>query len=142
MARATGASFHDRATARAAVGLGLVDIAFSRYNASHPNARHDYFPFIEYRPGVLNYNFKSAMPAGTKSRLLELGFPPGARLPDPADHYRFVLSRTAVDGILCSPSSPAEVDELAAALARGAVSPQEEEYMILLSRMVNRAVFA
>lgn len=132
--RALGASFHDRTLALDAVACNLVDIAYVRYNTAHPGARGDLFPFLRPDRSTLVYNFKSTMFHVSVERFHSLGLPDSACwLPAVPDYYRFVLSRPQLDGILASPSTPGEVEELAAALEQGALRPDEEEHMMWLS---------
>jgi hypothetical protein len=70
----------------------------------------------------------------------ELRLPSGYWMPEATDHYRFVLSRPELDGVLCSPQSTDEVRTLSRALERGPVSGAEEEYMIWLSSLTQSAV--
>jgi len=131
-ARALGASFHDRQAARAAIEHGMVDIAYVRYNAAHPGARVEIFPHIAERPRTLAYNFKSTMGHVPVAQLDDAGLPADMWRPSVEDHYRFALTRTALDGILCSPTTPSELEALVAALGRGPLSEVDEEYLIKL----------
>jgi hypothetical protein len=54
-------------------------------------------------------------------------------IPDLTDHYRFALSRVGLDGLLCSPTQPSHVADLAAAMASGPLSLAEEEHLIELA---------
>jgi hypothetical protein len=127
--RAIGASFHDRVAARDAIVAESVDIAFARYNPAHSGAREDLFPFLERSQSrTLLYTFTSASGWRSAPRRIETPNGKSRTYPDPTDFYRFALSSRAVDGILCSPSTPGEIEELDAALARGPLSRDEEEY--------------
>ena len=131
-ASAIGATFHQRACAVTAVQEGMLDIVFNRFNVLHQDALRDLFPYIRQRSEVLNYNFKNLVSMLTQARLLELGFSRHWWLPDLVDQYRFVLSRDEVNGILCAPASPSELWCLAAALEKGPLSHEEQEYFINL----------
>lgn len=136
-ASAIGASFHERAAARLAIHHELVDIAFIRYNARHPRAREDLLPALHPRGRTLVYNFKSTLGFVAPERFAKLGLPPGYWQPRITDHYRFVLSRPEIDGVLGSLHTPEEVAELAAALEEGPLSAGEEEHLIVLSRVAS-----
>ena len=127
-ARALAASFHDRVAAREAITHDLVDLAYVRFNAAHPKATLDLFPHIEQRRGLV-YNFKSTGGHVSSARWPTLGLRADDWCPDVVDHYRYVLSRRALDGILCSPESPAELDGLAQALERGPLTEGDAEYL-------------
>lgn len=139
-ARAIGATFHQRSLALAADYYDLLDISYIRYNSAHPGARTDLFPYFRPNRTGLVFNFKSIMSSVTKDMFdaLRLPYPPW--IPEPCDYYRFVLSRNAIDGILCSPMQPAEVRQLAQALGKAPLSYEEEEYMIWLSSLVHAPV--
>ncbi|HWO14234.1 MAG TPA: hypothetical protein VNN80_32235, partial [Polyangiaceae bacterium] len=117
--RATGATFHDRGAGLLAVNHGLVDVAFARYNPDHPGAEQDLFPHLQKRPGTLLYNFNSTRGHVKDERLLELGLTRRHWRPKVADHYRFVLRRPEIDGVLCGLASTEELETLHAALAAG-----------------------
>jgi aryl-alcohol dehydrogenase-like predicted oxidoreductase len=112
-ARAVGATFHDRAAARAALARHRVDLAYVRYNPQHPGARADLFPARRGRNTRL-YAFKTSWGAAR----------------DIPERYRFALSRPELDGILVKLRTPAEVDALAAVLARPPMTEAEQRRMI------------
>lgn len=136
-ARAIGASFHDRDAARYAIAGDLLDIAFIRYNAGHPGAINDVFPYLERPHRALVYGFKSASGHVEPAKLADLGVPADLWRPDVFDHYRFALTRPQMNGILCSPSTPAEVRELVEALEQGALSEADEQYLIKLALLAS-----
>ena len=61
------------------------------------------------------------------------GLDPDVWIPDITDHYRFALSRVGLDGLLCSPTEPPHIADLAVALERGPLSLEEEEHMVELA---------
>ena len=132
-ASAIGASFHQRGLALVAANYDMMDIIFTRYNTLHPGARNDLYPYMHPKRASLNYNFKSMLSWVPREHLVELGFTDQHWIPDPGDCYRFALTRPEVDGILCSPGSPAQVKDLVAALAKGPLTAEEEQYMVWLS---------
>jgi hypothetical protein len=131
--RAIAASFHDRGAAAFAAPRELVDLGFVRYNASHPRARDDLFPHLRASDSsTLIYNFTN-IPGGvvddaTWARLRLRGY----WRPRPTDFYRFALTGTPIDGLLCAMERPAHVAELADALARGPLDEEEQRYLINL----------
>ncbi len=134
-AKAIGASFHERAGAARAVRAEWLDIAFIRYNAAHPGAREDLFPELEPQRSTLVYNFKSTFGAVDSAHANELGLTDDHWIPEPVDHYRFVLSRPELDGVLFAPSTVAELEGVAAAIEEGPLSEEEEEHMLLLGEL-------
>jgi hypothetical protein len=112
-ARAVGATFHDRAAARAAITRGRVDLAYIRYNPQHPGARQDVFPARRAR-GTRLFAFKTSWGAGA----------------DVPEHYRFALSRPELDGILVKLRTPKEVDALATVLTRPPMTDAEQRRLI------------
>ena len=139
-ARAIAASFHQRTLALASDYYDLLDVSFIRYNAAHPGARHDLFPFVRPARACPVFNFKSVMARVTEEQFAALNLPAGYWLPSAEDYYRFVLTRPEIDGILCSPQSAEEVKGMVRALDRGGISPAEEEYMVWLSGLTQAPV--
>ena len=130
---AIGASFHDRATARLAIEHALVDVAFVRFNASHPGAARDLFPFLPKKRTTRLFGFKSMDGYVDPQRLTALGLHPDSWRPAPADHYRFALSQGGLDGVLASFSHAREVEQLADALAEGPLDEAAQQYLVTLS---------
>jgi hypothetical protein len=127
--RALGATFHDRATAAHATTRGLVDIAYCRYNALRRGAERDLFPFVGRRRKTRLYNFKSVDGYLGRDAMRALGVSASHWRPSPTDYYRFILSRPEIDGLLCSPSTPREIDALATAMEAGPVTDEERRYI-------------
>jgi hypothetical protein len=138
--RAIGASFHQRTLALLSEYYNLLDVSFVRYNAGHPGARRDLFPFLPPSRRCPVFNFKSVMARVSQEAFEGLGLPAGYWCPEPCDYYRFVMSRGEIDGVLCSPQTPKELRELVRALERSPMSVEEEEYMIWLAGLTQQAV--
>jgi predicted aldo/keto reductase-like oxidoreductase len=140
--RATGASFHERLAARFALAHRAVDLAYVRYNVPHPMAEKEVFPAVALgdreRPAL--FCFKSTMGYLAPERLRALGIKDKNWHPKVSDHYRFVLSHAAVSGILCSPTTIAQLDELVAQLAAGPLSQAQDDYLRLLVQLVRGEV--
>lgn len=132
--RAFGASFHVRSTALAAVNDRLVDVAFVRYNPAHPGSRRELFPWL-LPGGPPIYNFRSVLPPVSLDRWRELGLDEDHWIPEPADYYRFALSPPEMSGILGSLNAPGQIDDLVAALARGPLDLEEEDYLVSLAAL-------
>jgi hypothetical protein len=129
--RAIGVTFHDRDAAAAAMLAADLDIGFVRFNADHHGASEDLFPRLPERPRPLLYNFKSTSGWVPPARMAELGLKaPEYWQPHITDHYRFVFARPELDGLLVSQRTPREIDELAAALGRGPLTDEEENYLV------------
>jgi hypothetical protein len=130
-ARAIGASFHDRAVAQATIQQAGLDLALVRYNPGHAGARRDIFPHLPERPRPLLFGFKSTFGYVPPSRMTEFGLPARTHWhPAITDHYRFALTPPEMDGLLIALKSPSEVAALAAALAQGPLSEEEERYLM------------
>jgi hypothetical protein len=127
--RTVGASFHDRRAALTAFSGQLVDIAFIRYNPVHPGARDDLFLSGDPTSKTLLFNFKSSSGHLADSDWRRLGLSPDHWRPSIADYYRFALTRSRLDGLLCSLGTPAEVRMLAEAMEEGPMSQEEEDYL-------------
>lgn len=127
-AGALGVSFHDRGAAVGAIQQGEIDVAFVRYNAAHPGAQRDVFPRIPPARTTRVFGFTSTAAHGAVPDLGD-----DVWIPDITDHYRFALSRVGLDGLLCSPTQPSHIAELAAAMERGPLSLEEEQHMIELA---------
>jgi hypothetical protein len=127
--RATGATFHDRRTTALVLERKLVDIAFTRYNPSHPGAERDLFPRLTAEDRPLLYNFKSTTGYVSPKKCAALGLAPDKWRPEIVDYYRFALTRSELDGVLCSPSTPAEARSIADAMARGPLDDDECAYL-------------
>lgn len=135
--RAIGASFHDRAAARLAVRHELVDVAFIRYNALHDGARADLLPALAAppRPRTRLFNFKSTMGWVPPARFDALGVSPDHWRPRVEDHYRLVLSRPEIDGVLVALQDPAQLDALTRALAEPPLDDDEQDHLVTLAQL-------
>jgi hypothetical protein len=128
--RAIGATFHDRDAARLAINHDLVDVAFIRYNSAHPGALVDVLPHLNGKSRTLVFNFKSTLGYVPKARFAQLDLGKGCWHPKITDHYRFVLTRPGIHGLLCSLSTPGEIASLAEALEEGPLNAEQEEFLI------------
>jgi len=152
-ARAIGTTFHDRAAALWAIQDRLIDLAFVRYNPAHAGARKDLFPHVPSavpaREAAANgkdartllFCFNSTSAHLTSEELKDLGLNEHPSWsPEITDHYRYVLTRPEVNGILMAPETPEELEGIARALVKGPLTIEEESYLVdLASHLVNEA---
>jgi hypothetical protein len=130
-ARAIAATFHDRPALVPFARDGTLDLCFVRFNAAFLGARTEVFPHVTDRKVPL-FNFKSTLGYVSDARCDELDLPADYWRPDITDHYRFVLSHDAIDGVLCSLTTPAHVAELVEALELGPLDDDEQEHLVQL----------
>lgn len=133
--RAIGASFHDRSAALDAIEHELFDVAFVRYNPTHPGAREDLFPSLSRESASAVFNFSSTNGHLSRNRLRALGLSNHQWLPKVTDYYRFAISRPEIAGLLCALRTGREIRALERALATGPLAEDEETYLINLSRL-------
>lgn len=135
-AQFTASSFHDRAGALKVINGGLADLAFVRYNSWHPGGALDLFPYLRADRKTRIFNFKSTSGYRKPAKFQEAGFDPEMWLPEVVDHYRFVRCRPEIDGILCSPHGPKQLEELIAAYQQGPLSVEEENHVLQLTKVL------
>ncbi|MEM9061498.1 MAG: hypothetical protein AAGD13_13640 [Pseudomonadota bacterium] len=140
-ARAVGGSFHDRRAALLSANANLLDIQYIRYNTAHPGATTEIFPYLRPDRAGLIYNFKSTMSRATPEQMDQMGLSDQYWRPEVTDYYRYVLTPPSMDGVLCSPQTPKELEEIVEAMKKGPLTPHEEEYMRWLSTSVNATYF-
>lgn len=133
-ARAFGVSFHDRMLAARLASEGDIDIGFIRYNSAHPGASTDLFPSLAERHAPL-YNFTSTFGFVPQERYDKLGLDPDMWQPTITDHYRYVMSRPEIAGMLNMFRAPDHIAALAEAMEEGPLEPAEADHMELLSRL-------
>lgn len=106
-------------------GENPYELLMLRYNAVHRGAERDVFPFVpEAGPRPL-------MVAYTATRWKHLldpdKMPPGEKPLSARDCYRYSLSHSAVDMVLCGPASTEQMREAILALERGPLEADERE---------------
>ena len=108
-------------------GRSPYDLLMLRYNGVHRGAERDVFPFVPERPerpAIVTYT------ATRWGHLLDPAkMPPGEQPPSARDCYRYSLSHSAVDMVLCGPASREQMDEAIAALERGPLEADERQRM-------------
>lgn len=125
--RAIMVSCHARKTFAHYIADPAYDAIMVRYNAAHPGAEREVFPYLDAassKPGVVAY---------TATRWGDLVnpklTPPGERTPRASDCYRFAMTNPHVDVTLSGPKDARELDEALVALDRGPMSDDEIAWM-------------
>jgi len=134
--RAVAMSCHDRKFAGALAENGGLDVFMIRYNAAHPGAERDIFPYLEkHRPGIVSYT------ATRWSYLLRRpkGWPKDGPVPTAPMCYRFVLSNPNVDVCMMAPYNRKQAEEDLAAVRQGPLSDEEMRFMREFGEAVHRA---
>ncbi len=122
--RAIGASIHDRPRAGRMAESSPLDVLMIRYNAAHPGAERDIFPHVrEKKPSIVAYT------ATAWRKLLKKPKSWDGPVMTAGDCYRFQLSSPHVDVALTGPASRAEVEENLAAVEKGPLSEDEQQWM-------------
>jgi len=124
--RLAGMSCHDRRFAGELARQRALDLLMIRYNAAHPGAEQDIFPYVgEDGPAVVSYT------ATRWKRLLRRpkGWPKDGPVPTPAQCYRFVLSHPKVDVCLTAPAKLSELEENLRAAEQGPLDEDEMRFL-------------
>jgi aryl-alcohol dehydrogenase-like predicted oxidoreductase len=126
LARHLMISCHDRTTFKRYIADPAYGAIMVRYNAAHPGAEQDVFPFLpeQDRPGVVAYTVTRW--GGLIDPALA---PPGERLPNATDCYRFALSLPRVDLCLSAPQTKEQLDQTLATLSAGPMDAGEIAWM-------------
>ena len=93
------------------------------------------FPHLRRPRKTLVYNFLSTRGYIPPTEFARLGLDDRYWQPTITDHYRFVLTRPELDGILCALTNERHVRELADAIERGPLAETEQKYLIDLSSL-------
>ena len=116
-------SAHRRSMFEQYIREGIFDVVMVRYNAAHPGAETEVFPFlsVQNRPGVICY---------TATRWGSLLQPVNGERPASAsDCYRFVLRQPCVDLCLSGPKNGHEMQEALRVLESTPLSDEEIAWM-------------
>ncbi|HTS27103.1 MAG TPA: hypothetical protein VMH81_14605 [Bryobacteraceae bacterium] len=119
-------SLHNRRLAAEHLSGRIFDIVHFRYNAAHPGAETDIFPRLPSadRAGTVSFT------ATSWGQLLKPAkVPPGERVPQASDCYRFVLARPEIDVCLTGPANSTQMEEALRTLDRGPMDDQELAWM-------------
>ncbi len=139
LVRFLAVSTHTRKRVPTIAAASDFDVVHVRYNAAHPGAEKDIFPFLPNgnRPGLVAFTATSwgqliGSPAFPR-RAPRLS---GEKTPTAVDCYRFVLTRPEFNVCMTGPSTAAQMDEALEALRLGPMNEEELAWM----RRVGRAV--
>ena len=118
-------SCHNRPTFPVLVRDPRLSLLMIRYNAAHPGAERDVFPYMATeRPGIVAYTTTSW------GQLLNRALvPAGECVPTAADCYRFALSSPYVDACFTGAKTGAELDGAMRALDLGPMNDEELAWM-------------
>lgn len=133
--RAIAVSCHDRKFAAQLAQRGIVDLLMVRYNAAHPGAETDIFPYLAERgTPVVSYT------ATRWRRLLARprGWPAEAPVATAGQCYRFVLSNPNVNVVLTAPSSEKQFAANLREVRRGPLPEDEMSFMRRFGAHVHR----
>jgi predicted aldo/keto reductase-like oxidoreductase len=128
LVRAIGLTTHNRAMVIPLASEGIIDFFHIRYNAVHRGAETEIFSHLnnlgKKRPGIVSFT------ATSWGQLLKQNkMKPGMQAASAGDCYRFVLARDEVDVCMMGVKNRAMLEANLAALAKGAMSPEELAWM-------------
>ena len=128
-------SCHHRPAFEGFIADPAVDGLMLRYNAAHPGAEREVFPYLDKRrPGTVAF---TATRWGT---LIDPRYTPeGERTPRPSDCYRFALTNPNVDVCLAGPKDGEQLDEALRTLERGPMDEGELAWMRRVGASVREA---
>ncbi len=135
-ARAIATSLHDRKGGIDVVNEGLADLVFVRYNAQHPGAQLDFFPHLSPTRTTKIFNFKSTSAFQLPDEFKKMGADPELWFPSVTDHYRFVMCRPELDGLLTAPQTPKQLEGLVEAYQAGPLPSDEESHLLALAKLI------
>jgi aryl-alcohol dehydrogenase-like predicted oxidoreductase len=122
--RAIGTSIHDRTRAGRLATDSIFDLLMIRYNAAHPGAETDIFPYLARRhPAVVVYT------ATAWRKLLRAPRGWSGGVPTAADCYRFCLTNPNVDIVLTGPRDVTELRQNLAAVEKGPLTVAEMQFI-------------
>lgn len=133
--KSIGISIHDRKRAGEMALDSEIDLFMIRYNAKHPGAEQDIFPYLEKRnPAIVSYTAvawgqlikplkKAAMPPWPGQDKTQM--PPLT----PELCYRFVLSNPHVHVVLTGPKTLTQLKQNLEIMQKGLLHPDELEWV-------------
>jgi len=130
--RALGVSIHNRRRAGRLAADSPLDVLMVRYNAAHPGAENDIFPYID--PG------RRSVVAYTATRWRKLLKRPRGwegRVPGAGHCYRFCLTEPKVSVVLTGPKTRAMLEANLEAVRRGPLEGDEVDWMREFGRVVH-----
>ncbi len=133
--KAIGTSIHDRQRAGQLAQDSEIDLLMIRYNAKHPGAEQDIFPYVSQRnPAIVSY---TALAWRQLTRSLHgIEMPPWPSSPPlqvppltPELCYRFVLSNPHVHVVLTGPQNREQLKQNLEAVHRGPLPSEELDWV-------------
>jgi aryl-alcohol dehydrogenase-like predicted oxidoreductase len=123
---AVAVSCHHRRFAGELAARGDVDVLMIRYNAAHPGAEQDIFPYVSAnRTGVVSYTATR----WTKLLRRPRGWPSSEPVATAGQCYRFALSNPHVNVVLTAPRNERELAENLGEVRRGPLPDDEMAFM-------------
>jgi aryl-alcohol dehydrogenase-like predicted oxidoreductase len=129
--RAIGVSIHDRQRAGRLALDSEIDLFMIRYNAKHPGAEQDIFPYLDKRnPAIVSYTALAWQQLTRPLKGVDM-------LPlTPELCYRFALTNPHVHLVLTGPANREQLKQNFAALQQGPLTSEELSWVREYGRMV------
>lgn len=141
--KAIGASIHDRKRAGELALRSELDLLMVRYNAKHPGAEEDIFPYLGKRnPAVVSYTALAWRQLISPVKGIEVepwpGSSEGAKVPPltPDLCYRFVLSNPHVHLVLTGPRNREQLMANLRAVEQGPLTPEELNWIRQYGKLI------
>jgi aryl-alcohol dehydrogenase-like predicted oxidoreductase len=133
--KAIGTSIHDRQRAGKLAFDSELDLLMIRYNAKHPGAEQDIFPYLTTRnPAIISYTALAWGQLIKPLKSFEMDPWPGLEKLDvppltPELCYRFVLNHPNVHVVLTGPKNQKQLEQNLAAIQKGPLSEDEMNWI-------------
>jgi aryl-alcohol dehydrogenase-like predicted oxidoreductase len=140
--KAIGTSIHDRQRAGRLAVDSEIDLLMIRYNAKHPGAEQDIFPYLEKRnPAVVSYTALAWGQLIRPLKKIEIVPWPGQGMVEvppltPELCYRFVLSNPHVHLVLTGPQNREQLEQNLRAVQQGVLTREELDWIRQYGRIV------
>jgi len=140
--KAIGTSIHDRQRAGRLALDSEIDLFMIRYNAKHPGAEQDIFPYLEKRnPAVVSYTALAWGQLIRPLKKIEMPNWPGqdrVEVPPltPELCYRFVLSNPHVHLVLTGPKNSEQLKQNFKAVQQGPLTMEELNWIRQYGKVV------
>jgi aryl-alcohol dehydrogenase-like predicted oxidoreductase len=140
--RAIGTSIHDRQRAGRLASDSEIDLFMIRYNAKHPGAEQDIFPYLERRnPAIVSYTALAWRQLIRPLKGIEMPAWPGKEKIEvppltPELCYRFVLTNPNVHVVLTGPRNRDHLKGNLKAIRQGALTSEELNWIREYGKMV------
>lgn len=140
--RAIGVSIHDRRRAGRLAADSVIDLFMIRYNAKHPGAEEDIFPYLSRRnPAIVSYTALAWTQLTQPIKGLEIEPWPAAEGYDvppltPELCYRFILTNSNVHLVLTGPKNREQLSQNLKALEKGPLTDEELSWVRKYGQLV------